>query len=239
MIISNSRKFIFIHIMKAAGTSITKTLDTFLEWNDLLLGATSFGETLQKLYYNRFQLHKHSRALEVRKIIGKNLWDMYFTFTFVRHPFDRAVSLYTWIKGMIEAEGCRRYFPFKLLRKRPFWEYPGTKAFMETNSFSEFIRNKKLLDLAPGFMPQTEWVIDENREVIIDYIGKVETIEKDFQYIASKIDCPEIGIDVHNRSRRKIPNQIIINEDDREYLFNRFRSDFENFGYRYNAGFPE
>ena len=38
MIISNSKRFIFLHVPKAAGTSITIMLDAELEWDDIVLG---------------------------------------------------------------------------------------------------------------------------------------------------------------------------------------------------------
>ena len=40
MFLSNSRKFIFIHITKAAGTSITHALEKSMGWNDLVIGST-------------------------------------------------------------------------------------------------------------------------------------------------------------------------------------------------------
>ena len=46
MIISNSHKFIFVHILKTAGTSICAALDPTLRWNDVILGGTGFGEKM-------------------------------------------------------------------------------------------------------------------------------------------------------------------------------------------------
>lgn len=203
MIISNSRRFIFVHIMKAAGTSITRTLDPLIQWNDLLLGPTPFGSVLQNFYRIRFNLHQHSRSFEIKQVVGNAVWDDYLKFTFVRHPYGRAISLYTWIKGMVESDGLKRLFPFKWLRKKEFWTYPGTQAFLNSRSFSEFIRNHKLLEQAPGFKPQAEWVLDGNGKMLVDFIGKVENIGDDFQDVAGKINCQIFKLGVHNRSSQR------------------------------------
>ena len=47
MIISNSHKFIFVHVMKTAGTSVSAALDPWLRWNDIAIGGTRFGEQIQ------------------------------------------------------------------------------------------------------------------------------------------------------------------------------------------------
>jgi len=79
MFISNRHKFIFIHIMKAAGESMTQELDKTLSWNNLVVGGTEFGEQVQSFYKERFNLWKHSPAIEVKEVVGSKIWSDYFT----------------------------------------------------------------------------------------------------------------------------------------------------------------
>lgn len=230
MLISNSRRFVFVHIHKAAGTSITVALDQTLAWNDLVLGGTPFGQQAWTFYAHRFGLNKHSTAAQIRDVIGSDLWNAYFTFTFVRHPYSRAVSLYTFAE---RAAGSRpRQYVRRLLPKRRprSWSWPVTQAFLQTRSFSEFIRHEDLWR-DHGARPQGEWITDDEGRIIVDFIGKVETLEEDFATVAGKIGLPVPEVGVHNRSSSEGWSAYLSDERDYQYLYERYRKDFEVLGY--------
>ena len=231
MIISNSRRFIFIHISKAAGTSITRTLDQYLNWDDIVLGATDLGESLQWPYHRRFNLHKHSQAEQIKNVVGDKIWKEYFTFTIVRNPYSRTLSLYKWVKGIVDKFGYVRYFPFRIISKKKFLTWPVTKAYLSSRNFSDFIRNDKIKnDL--GMKPQIEWLINENGEVIVDYIGKVEQIDNDFIEISRRIGVKANKLEIHNKSKLvAAKDKIALTDNDYEMLYSRFQRDFEIFRY--------
>lgn len=164
MIINNTFKFIFIHIPKSAGTSITNFLSELNTYCDLEIGGTSFGENIQSHYRKRFSLYKHAPAFEIRNIIGHKEWKKFFSFAFVRNPFTRVYSIYNFLKK---------------------WENLPEKygKMMEQfESFEEFILSE-LLEKDPGFdnifRPQVFWVCEfkKNNYKIIDFIGKVENLK--------------------------------------------------------------
>ena len=74
MIISNSHRFIFVHVLKTGGTTVCAALDPFLRWNDVVLGGTEFGERMNGPYRDRFGLRKHSTAQEIRAVVGDATW---------------------------------------------------------------------------------------------------------------------------------------------------------------------
>jgi len=73
--ISRIHKFIFVHIPRTGGTSIECNISEKIE--------------IKKLW-----TLKHLTAKGIFDKIGKNKWDKYFKFTFVRNPWDRVISLY-------------------------------------------------------------------------------------------------------------------------------------------------
>jgi sulfotransferase famil protein len=84
MLLSLRHRFIFIHIYKAAGTSVTHALRPF---------------TRESWFRRRAvpKLPDHITAAELREAIGA-VFDECFKFTFVRNPWDWQVSLYHYMK---------------------------------------------------------------------------------------------------------------------------------------------
>ena len=91
MIVCHSRRFVFVHIHKTAGESITSALSPSLVDGDWEVR----GKVQPTI--NGTVLRKHSTALEALHALGPELWEQYFTFGFVRHPIDRVLSLYRYI----------------------------------------------------------------------------------------------------------------------------------------------
>ncbi len=96
MIVSHRHKFIFVHLHKCAGTSITRALIPYLGRNDLVFGCTPKFEKLSNKSRSQGGLYKHSTAREIREYVGEPRWNDYFKFSFVRNPWDLTLSKYYW-----------------------------------------------------------------------------------------------------------------------------------------------
>ena len=144
MIINQSVGFTFIHIPKSAGTSVTRFLAPLNGPLDLEIGGTVFGEEIQRAYTRRYRLRKHSTLAEARDTIAmaRPPKDM-FTFTFVRNPYARLSSIFSFLRKWED------YNP-DLLRMM--------KSFAD---FREFIASDLFMRL-PGpdgmFRPQCTWL---------------------------------------------------------------------------------
>ena len=73
MYFSYENNYIYFHIPKCAGTSISSNL---------------------KEYYNGKNKHKHGGAKLAKEFFFKKKWNSFFKFSFVRNPYDRMVSWY-------------------------------------------------------------------------------------------------------------------------------------------------
>lgn len=229
MIISNSHKFIFVHIMKTAGTSICAALDPTLRWNDVILGGTGFGEQINGPYKDRFGLLKHATARQIRAVVGDEVWSSSFTFTVVRHPYTRMVSFYTWLEKSI-----RNARPDSAI-----WTWPSTKGFVESKTFSEFIRNEKFRQ-SMASRPQVNWVCDDEGRSIVDYVGRFEDLSSVRTTISDRIGVELKPLERHNPSAGQKPiAEFFSGEADYDYLHELFRPDFALFGYDPTHRFPK
>lgn len=153
--IEDSKKVIFIHIPKTAGTSIKHGLNI----------------TDRSVGY-------HADAYKV-KTYYSGKWDSYFKFSFVRNPFDRVYSIFSYYK-----------MGHKVTSVRP-------NVIPET--FEEFVLElPKYLDVLGLGFNQCDYIGNE-----MDYIGKVETIDEDFKEICKRIDTPYIKLPKKRTSKRE------------------------------------
>lgn len=91
------------------------------------------------------QFFNHIPAVDVRRAIGRDVWEGYFKFTVERNPFDRAVSLYWWTN-------------------RSMWPLPGLEDFLLDRTPGE-ISNWHIYsignDIAVDFVARQERLVDD------------------------------------------------------------------------------
>ena len=104
MIISYSRRFIFFHVPKSGGTSLTKLLDQGLSWNDIIIGGTKTGEVFNGEWARRFRLFKHTTPNTLHRIIGDDEFISFHKFLFVRDPIERFKSAVQFLFQVVREE---------------------------------------------------------------------------------------------------------------------------------------
>lgn len=92
MIISHSKKFIFIKTRKTAGTSIENFLVPYLDTKtDICTGSIRAGVPLIN---HPMTITGHCSWRDIADLITKKQWDSYFKFAIERNPFEKVVSDY-------------------------------------------------------------------------------------------------------------------------------------------------
>ncbi|WP_397544431.1 sulfotransferase family 2 domain-containing protein [Roseovarius salis] len=227
MIVNHTYRFIFIHTPKAAGTSVSRMLSEFTHYRDQEIGGTRRGEAAARYFHNRFGLGKHSTAIQIRKIMGDDTWQSYFTFGFVRNPYTRLVSTFQFLKGW---NGCPAD-----VRKR-IEAFDDVQGFLESDYWSD----------NPGpdniFRPQTFWLCGPapDRPLLVNHVGHVETLADDIAEIRNRIGLKPTDTPppFANRSAR-LPGEILWTDDLVERVQHRYRTDFAVFGYGMSPPMPE
>ncbi|WP_343079636.1 sulfotransferase family 2 domain-containing protein [Ostreiculturibacter nitratireducens] len=247
MIISHSKKFIFVHIPKTGGSSVEEALAPTLSWSDLILGTTPLGEAMNEAFRERYGLSDHSSVEEIVAICGRELFHDYFSFSLVRHPVDRAVSFYNFLNTLCTWQCRQAGYGLEELRRlmttgladdperaaliaaRPSLGWIGMRGFLGTTSFGDFIRSQYTL-ADPAFFPQIDMVRSLDGSVTLDQIWKLEEIGLVGPRLSRRLEV-EITIGVENRSNfpRMRPDEV--NQTDRAYLKRLFQEDFLAFDY--------
>jgi hypothetical protein len=73
---------------------------------------------------------------------------------------------------------------------------------------------------------------DENGNLIVDFVGRVETFESDFSQILNRFNL-KTKIKPFNITRQKkdINQELYLTEENKEKIYNFFKIDFDTFGY--------
>jgi len=205
MLISHSHKFIFIHVYKVAGSSIGDALREFAHFPSKVNKAKSFLGLAPKIFCNDFP--GHIKANELKEKIPAKIFDNYFKFAFVRNPWDWQVSLYHF------ALQTPRHHQHKLIKNM--------------QSFDEYIEWRVAKDLRL----QKEFLYD-NEKLLVDVVGKMESIESDFLEICQKVGLPPIHLPKKNPSKHKHYTEYYT-EHTRQLVAEAFEEDINTFRYEF------
>jgi hypothetical protein len=158
----------------------------------------------------------HLTATEIIARIGMDKWNEAFKFTLVRNPWDKVVSHYEYRRKKNKTEIASRNISFSDWVTMTYGENKDTFYYNNPRSFQ----------------PQVDWLKDVDGEISIDFIGKFDTINEDFDRIRNVIGLDEALPHLNASSRASY--QSYYNNETRGIVANWFREDIEEFGYSFN-----
>lgn len=189
--ISESKKFLFIHYPKTGGNSIQKAL---LEYSVDALVPTHFTRRSGynedfRTYNSNYKTHKHSTLNNYRQELEPELFKSLFKFTTVRNPWDRMISYY-FSPHRQNSEWNREDF-VEFVKKIPVLRlFTVSKSnFRTIRKFNNFRYRYRI----PGMPLDAE----------MDFIMKFENLENDFLTVCKRLGIPEVSLPKLNKSKRK------------------------------------
>lgn len=204
------KPFIFIHIPKTAGISISRVIDSYAQ---------------RKLHIRNFDMpissnkginigHISLFALLKSGNLRKGYYNKAFKFCFVRNPWDRAVSL------------------FEFLNRRGIVNHNKFKNFLYE------LRDKGISPI--GLMnvsdnsqcnQQVEWIIN-NKKCVADFVGRFEQLQRDFDKLCDLLGMPRKRLPKENVTRRKKYNHYY-NTETRKLVGRLYDRDIDYFKYTF------
>ena len=145
------KKCVFFHIPKTAGISISTALFGDIKW----------GHRSVNFYKSHY---------------GEKVFNSLYKFCFVRNPYDRLFSAYTFLKeggiNNLDSEFSNSYL-------------------QEFSNFDEFVlkglEKEEIMNWV-HFKPQYTFVCDENDNIVMDFVGKMENLNADFNAVCKHLN---------------------------------------------------
>ena len=138
--------------------------------------------------------------------VGKEVYDGSFTFTSVRNPYSRAVSMY----------------------KHPSWS--------SVKNFEDFCSSISKNEYPSGFAKWhsttvSEHIFDDN-DLKVDFVLKLENLQEDFNIVCDKIGIHRQELPHKNKSQHKHYTEYY-NEETKQIVAEKYAKDIEYFGYKF------
>ena len=219
---------LFVHVPKTAGQSIEQFfMDRLgLDW-EVDREQVLLGDNEDPTRGTEKLAHLSATEYVECGFIEREAFDSLFKFSFVRNPFERIVSEYRY----------RNYFQHR--------------------SFSDFVLNKLP---KPGWddkyrhvMPQYDLLYDPDGQLLVDYVGRFESLQRDFDEVCRRIGIEDSRLPHRNPSnkksrnvKRRVRNALFLNgengkrhytefydESTKDAVTRLYEKDIEAFGYAF------
>ena len=218
--ISHKHKFIFVEFSKTGTTSIEGALENYCE--------TKTNYNCDSLYW------KHAQPKTIKELFEKenkkDEWKHYFKFTFTRNPFDRVVSLWNYVHKTLEIykEDCEKKGP-DYIPEHIKWIEHCQMITSECKTFNEYIKLSS--DWPVGDDSSFNFAFDKD-EKFVDFIGKFENLQQDFDIVCDKIKIPRQKLPHKNKTKHKHYTDYY-DDETRQLVAKKFAKDIEYFNYRF------
>jgi hypothetical protein len=171
--------------------------------NKALFGNLAGGHTTLEQYLNIYE--------------PKNILS-YFKFTIVRNPWDRVVSAYHFLKQGGLNKWDQEFFQKELA------------AF---DSFEDFVKgwliHPENINKHHHFQVQCHYILDKRNKVHLDFIGYLENIDEDFEYICNKMKIQATLPNSNNSNRNNY--QDYYSDETKSVVAEAYKQDIELLGY--------
>lgn len=230
MILSHTRKFIFIKTRKVSGTSMEISLSQFCGEGDIItpisyedeivrldLGGVlpqNYGDPKEQQFRDlimarradnpktrhKGQFYNHVPAVEVREYVGQEVWDEYFTFSMERHPYDKVVS--------------HVYFH---ARRKENWDF-----------------EKELKRVLKKGYYVSYPIYSDGETPIVDFIVNYENLQEDLAKLSDKL-----GFDVaehypqtkHTYRPDRRPGRELLSQEAKDIIYENCKVEFDALGF--------
>ncbi|WP_372742584.1 sulfotransferase family 2 domain-containing protein [Neptunomonas sp.] len=198
------RKFVFIHVPKTAGSTISHALLTSLVGRTTSGAFASLPTNVQSAYGLTANL-KHATAPQLKEHL-ENQWEEFYKFAFIRDPFDRTISAYHWVRT----------------KSREF-------SRITFNQYVDIIQqyyDDTNHPLSVMIKPQCSFFTDKNRNIMVDDLYSYEQLDIAIKNIGTRLGL-ELIPKSHKVTTDRKATDMYYTSATRSIITDRYAQDFE------------
>ncbi len=246
MIISESKKFIYIHIFKTGGSTITDLISPYVDEKFRNKKIKKEGIGWQPTWHiNGGQHARFSRSLSTLDSMKINL-DEYFFFTFVRNPYSWILSIWNNFYRYPTGNSPKNITSnTKLIIKKLINRKTQAQTFhslFPDGSFKSFILFLEQISKDGTKEEKRSWgaydqysFIENDRDIQFNFIGKFENFEMDVKKALERLNIEaslRLPHRTYSRNQEERKNYLSYYDDQSIEIVNRlFKRDFQAFDY--------
>lgn len=214
MPISHRLQALFVHVPKTGGTSVESALGMHGPWQienrETLFGLIQSPDLIKRRYASAFL--QHLRIAELIDLLGEAAVREQFSFSFVRNPWDRMISIYHRTDPHLVQQACDAGIELTGL---PFGEFLARTAELRHAHLAV----------------QADYLYDTAGRLQVDFVGRYETIVQDFAVVCTRLGTqaalPCLNASTHDGYRSYYDTHT------RRLIGERYARDIEAFGYTF------
>lgn len=205
---------LFVRVPKTASTSIESIL----------------GKYPQRVLLNsrcnilpRRKWHRDGLSRIWMETLGVETWRRYFVFAFVSNPYDRAVSSWQHVRRLKQkGETITRHRAMK----------PDESDDLTFGAFLRLLEDDALVGQAKWHSTeQAIHVSDKSGDIAVDYLGRFESLQADFDLVCDTLGIPPSRLPVLNRSGKQGDYRAHFDQARQSIVYRIYAADFELFDY--------
>jgi dermatan 4-sulfotransferase 1 len=207
------RKIGYIQIPKVATRSIQQCLANYYVVQKKIQQPPSWSNSEIKIIEEKTAFHASHKYLY-------DLSTRFFIFAFVRNPYDRIFSAYkNKVLHPSELNGKNIFRNHGVFLGMKFSEFIDVVSVIPDNKIDRHLRSQS-------------WFLCHEEKLIPEYIGHLESFDNDWEKINSRFN---LGSPKHKNATKSLNIDDYSEQythDLEEKVFNRYKKDFELFGYK-------
>jgi hypothetical protein len=245
MIISHKYKYIFAKPRKVAGSSIQIALAKHCGPDDVVTPMLfkkeidADGVKQEDYARNHDKYFNHMKPYRLKHMVGRDVWDEYFTFSIVRNPWDMLVSRFFWNKkgaapmpgpmGVLKEVIAQPLNPDRYGKLiNTLWRDLRGKRLKPDDTFEDFM--KKL----PSNVRNTPFYFDSRGHEEMDMVLRFEHLDEDYKLLCEKIGIPYEPLpQLKTKTRKSRDYREFYTPELRDWVAREFAKEIDYFGYTF------